>query len=326
MAGRTCVVFPSLNFWYRNGRSLGQAFKSIQMGPGFAYFPAVSLAFTEHLVANFGSTPLRYPIMGFQPIQEPPYKSLERAEVLLKWMGQLLLLFDVRDSVSVKLYLYTFNNFPPTTVHNYNELSECSVIFPISSYFYEKQFSSLVIYIDSIYFLFPFYFTLFLSFHFHVYFPLQHYHSSLPFLTSVLFNLYTYHLLFIHIHLCYFLSFKSLAVLISVLFLQGTSKTSTSETISVSSLYLGLAGNFVPHLAPLLSMPYVIEALLVPFLESLCDIVHVKPLAFQKGNTATARKYKLEIFLDMLWAFLEVHMSSNRVRVITYEMFLAFTK
>lgn len=147
MAGRTCVVFPSLNFWYRNGRSLGQAFKSIQMGPGFAYFPAVSLAFTEHLVANFGSTPLRYPIMGFQPIQEPPYKSLERAEVLLKWMGQLLLLFDVRDSVSVKLYLYTFNNFPPTTVHNYNELSECSVIFPISSYSFMKNNSHLLSFI-----------------------------------------------------------------------------------------------------------------------------------------------------------------------------------
>ncbi|PSN30203.1 hypothetical protein C0J52_21037 [Blattella germanica] len=80
--------------FYRNGRSMGEAFDNIQLGPNMAYFPAVSLAFTENLVANFGSTPLRYPVQDFEPIQEAPFHDVAKAEKLCTWLSQLLMLFD----------------------------------------------------------------------------------------------------------------------------------------------------------------------------------------------------------------------------------------
>ena len=53
-------------FLFRNGKNLGKAFSNINLGPGYAYFPAVSLAASENLRANFGATPLRYPCMNEQ--------------------------------------------------------------------------------------------------------------------------------------------------------------------------------------------------------------------------------------------------------------------
>ncbi len=47
---------------FRNGANLGDAFSDIKLGPGMAYFPAVSLSLGENLRANFGATPLRYPL------------------------------------------------------------------------------------------------------------------------------------------------------------------------------------------------------------------------------------------------------------------------
>jgi Kip1 ubiquitination-promoting complex protein 1 len=70
------------------------------MGPGMAYFPAVSLAFSENLVANFGSTPMRYPVSGFQSIQAAPFRNVAKAEQLCKWLSQLLMLFDHKYEVS----------------------------------------------------------------------------------------------------------------------------------------------------------------------------------------------------------------------------------
>ena len=51
--------------FYRNGISLGEAFDNVRVGPGYAYFPAVSLSFAEQVQANFGSLPLRYPFYFF---------------------------------------------------------------------------------------------------------------------------------------------------------------------------------------------------------------------------------------------------------------------
>ena len=53
----TCL----LAFLFRNGVFLGEAFDKIRMGPGYAYFPAVSLSFAESIRANFGALPLKYP-------------------------------------------------------------------------------------------------------------------------------------------------------------------------------------------------------------------------------------------------------------------------
>ncbi|XP_023403482.2 E3 ubiquitin-protein ligase RNF123 isoform X8 [Loxodonta africana] len=67
----------------RNGVSLGTAFENLSRGLGMAYFPAISLSFKESVAFNFGSRPLRYPVAGYRPLQDPPRADLVRAQRLL---------------------------------------------------------------------------------------------------------------------------------------------------------------------------------------------------------------------------------------------------
>ncbi|XP_076850361.1 LOW QUALITY PROTEIN: E3 ubiquitin-protein ligase RNF123-like [Brachyhypopomus gauderio] len=73
-----------------NGQSLGTAFSNIKMGPGVAYFPAISLSFKESVAFNFGSRPLRYPVEGYLPLQDPPTADLTKANRLLGYMKTVL--------------------------------------------------------------------------------------------------------------------------------------------------------------------------------------------------------------------------------------------
>uniref|UniRef100_A0A671W197 Ring finger protein 123 n=1 Tax=Sparus aurata TaxID=8175 RepID=A0A671W197_SPAAU len=79
-----------------NGQSLGTAFTNIKMGPGVAYFPAISLSFKESVAFNFGSRPLRYPscltypVDGYLPLQNPPTADLIKAHKLLGYMKNVL--------------------------------------------------------------------------------------------------------------------------------------------------------------------------------------------------------------------------------------------
>ncbi|XP_046661819.1 E3 ubiquitin-protein ligase RNF123 isoform X1 [Homalodisca vitripennis] len=75
--------------FYRNGRDLGEAFSFIPLGPGCAYYPAVSLAYEEKLQANFGSTPFKYPISPYLPAQQPPTGAVLRAEQLFHWFQRI---------------------------------------------------------------------------------------------------------------------------------------------------------------------------------------------------------------------------------------------
>lgn len=85
--------------FYRNGRPLGKAFEGICTGAGMVYFPTVSLAFTENLTANFGSTPLRYPIEGYATLQAAPMDQVNRAVLLFEWLRKLIRLIEIgRDS------------------------------------------------------------------------------------------------------------------------------------------------------------------------------------------------------------------------------------
>jgi Kip1 ubiquitination-promoting complex protein 1 len=81
---------------------MGKAFENIHIGPGMAYFPAVSLGFKENLVANFGLTPMKYPVRGFEPIQEAPFYDLAKAKKLVMWLLELLGLFEREDEVGYK--------------------------------------------------------------------------------------------------------------------------------------------------------------------------------------------------------------------------------
>ncbi|XP_049442135.1 E3 ubiquitin-protein ligase RNF123 [Epinephelus fuscoguttatus] len=76
--------------FYLNGQSLGTAFTNIKMGPGVAYFPAISLSFKESVAFNFGSRPLRYPVDGYLPLQNPPTADLLKAHKLLGYMKNVL--------------------------------------------------------------------------------------------------------------------------------------------------------------------------------------------------------------------------------------------
>ncbi|KAJ8361011.1 hypothetical protein SKAU_G00175360 [Synaphobranchus kaupii] len=73
-----------------NGQSLGTAFSNIKIGPGIAYFPAISLSFKESVAFNFGSRPLRYPLQGYVPLQSPPSADLAKAHRLLGYIKNVL--------------------------------------------------------------------------------------------------------------------------------------------------------------------------------------------------------------------------------------------
>ncbi|XP_029455522.1 E3 ubiquitin-protein ligase RNF123 [Rhinatrema bivittatum] len=73
-----------------NGVSLGTAFSNIVMGPGMAYFPAISLSFKESVAFNFGSRPLRYPVEGYCPLQDPPSTDLQKVYRLLGFLKNVI--------------------------------------------------------------------------------------------------------------------------------------------------------------------------------------------------------------------------------------------
>ncbi|XP_037951834.1 E3 ubiquitin-protein ligase RNF123 isoform X2 [Teleopsis dalmanni] len=75
--------------YYRNGKSMGVAFKRIETGPGIAYFPAISLSFNQSVFGNFGNMPYVYPIEGFMPMQAKPIAHVLKADLLLGYMSNL---------------------------------------------------------------------------------------------------------------------------------------------------------------------------------------------------------------------------------------------
>jgi hypothetical protein len=76
------------------------------------------------------------------------------------------------------------------------------------------------------------------------------------------------------------------------------------EPVTNEAVLMGLAWTFLHPLAPLLLSPYITEACLVPFLESLCNLSSVS--GHFKNKTPSGKKRRLMLFLDMMWAFLEV--------------------
>lgn len=93
--------------FFRNGVSMGEAFDKVHVGPGRAYFPAVSLGFGEHLVANFGNNPFRYPVKGYEPLQIRPNQAIARCNLILEWFHNLLNTQEQLNQVSV-VFLVSF--------------------------------------------------------------------------------------------------------------------------------------------------------------------------------------------------------------------------
>lgn len=59
--------------------------------PGAAFFPAVSISHGEQCELNLGARPLRYPVEGYAPIQDPPAERRQQAaEYLLTSLQRLV--------------------------------------------------------------------------------------------------------------------------------------------------------------------------------------------------------------------------------------------
>lgn len=93
---------------------MGNAFTKIDKGPGIAFFPAVSLGYSEGLKANFGSLPFLYPVEGYQPLQAKPYGPLEKSYLLLGYLVNLCEILskpkyrrDKKSKDSTKKTIYT---------------------------------------------------------------------------------------------------------------------------------------------------------------------------------------------------------------------------
>lgn len=76
--------------YYRNGRELGVAFSSVLLGPGMAYFPALSLSDRERCRLNFGSTPFAHPVTGYSALQTPNTTAVSKMEYLMTALKRLL--------------------------------------------------------------------------------------------------------------------------------------------------------------------------------------------------------------------------------------------
>ncbi|CAI9715753.1 E3 ubiquitin-protein ligase RNF123-like isoform X1 [Octopus vulgaris] len=63
--------------FFRNGKCLGEAFNNVRCGPGYAYFPAVSLSMSEN-------------VEGYKPLQDPPHLDLVQAQILFCYLENLL--------------------------------------------------------------------------------------------------------------------------------------------------------------------------------------------------------------------------------------------
>ena len=77
--------------FYRNGKSLGVAFENVRAKEeGMAYFPTVSLSFSEQCLMNFGALPIRYPVPGYELLQLDAEIYTDLATYLVDCIGRLV--------------------------------------------------------------------------------------------------------------------------------------------------------------------------------------------------------------------------------------------
>ncbi|XP_065316248.1 E3 ubiquitin-protein ligase RNF123-like isoform X2 [Gordionus sp. m RMFG-2023] len=91
--------------FYRNGKSMGEAFDNIKTGYGIAYFPTISLSIHESVRLNFGATPLLHPVNGYMPLQDPPLQDLVRARILFSGLHRILDAFVKLDQETIETTL-----------------------------------------------------------------------------------------------------------------------------------------------------------------------------------------------------------------------------
>lgn len=110
--------------FYRNGHHLGLAFDCVRYGPGFCYFPSVSLTYNESLMANFGGFPFKYPVSGYQPLQETPLIDVAKGDVLINWMFNLLEESNANQITSSSSNSFSSNNTCPGATCNSSNIGD----------------------------------------------------------------------------------------------------------------------------------------------------------------------------------------------------------
>ena len=83
---------------------MGIAFKSVKLGPGFAYFPAFSLSMGENIQVNFGATPFKFPKDCYLPLQDPKVLEASQATILLQYMERVVGVLVDEDKVGYFSY------------------------------------------------------------------------------------------------------------------------------------------------------------------------------------------------------------------------------
>lgn len=93
--------------FYRNGKSLGTAFRDIRiLKPELGYFPAISLSEGERCTLNFGAKPFHYPVDSFKPCETQP--SLSEQKLVKYFVRCLCRLVEIKTS----------NLFPKSNLSN----------------------------------------------------------------------------------------------------------------------------------------------------------------------------------------------------------------
>ncbi|XP_055999540.1 E3 ubiquitin-protein ligase RNF123-like isoform X2 [Ostrea edulis] len=124
--------------FYRNGKSMGEAFTNVKTGSGYAYFPAVSLSRNEHLRANFGATPLRYPIEGYAPLQAVPQEDVFKGQLLIGWQEKLVntLVQEDKHLMDVCGIVQDGSNIPPLPLGENRSKKSTAIL--ISAHIFDK--------------------------------------------------------------------------------------------------------------------------------------------------------------------------------------------
>ena len=83
---------------------MGIAFDRIQTGQNISYFPAISLAYNERIIVNFGSSRFKYAIEGYQPLEIQNQFEIIKSNMLIEWLFNLILLKSQTNEADDNIY------------------------------------------------------------------------------------------------------------------------------------------------------------------------------------------------------------------------------
>ena len=143
--------------YFQNGEKLGVLKKQIEVNPGTAYFPGLSLSDYEKCYFNFGACPFIYSYPGYEPIDIPKSQyngSFEVTSLLLQCLNHSNLL-DFLDNDYIDSYLKKLVNqkiFYFLINVSFNDFFLCKcLLFPFMYSLLKKKKVHLQIFLEQLY-------------------------------------------------------------------------------------------------------------------------------------------------------------------------------